>query len=162
MLLELVGIALLQSLACLMMDQERFRKLLQLIGGVAITLVLLSRVMTFDFAAYASALRESGSLGSWDAKTALAENEKLNRRYIEQACAAYILDKAGEMGVPLMDAKVTLAWNTDGYWYPVHAELTVPNGNGYHPTLADTIQTDLGIPLSEQIWREEGERNGSQ
>lgn len=154
MLLSLIGIALLQSVCTLLTNDEKHKTILRLAGGIAMVTLLLSSLRSFDYDAYASSLRTSlqaTELGD----AALKERRKLNRTLIEQECRAYILDKAEALGADLKEASVTLSWNTDGYWYPSAAELKVSENGAYHSGLADVIQTDLGIPLSAQVWREE-------
>ena len=156
LLLELIGLAMLQTLMLLFIRTDALRNLVKLIGGVAMVLVLLSRVIAFDFAAYSSAIQSQMNSSALDGDALREQQDRLNRLYIEQECAAYILGKAEQLCVPLRSASVTLAWNTDGYWYPIHAVLTVSAGQAPSAVLEDTIQTDLGIPASEQVWQEEG------
>ena len=61
------------------------------------------------------------------------------------------------MQIELSSAEVTLAWNTDGFWYPVHAEMTVTEENTELSMLKRLIESELGIPIAEQIWRAENE-----
>ena len=162
LLLELIGIALLQSIVMLFAGNDSTRRIIQLVGGVAMTLLLISGVMRFDYAAYASALWPQQEQGLWNGDLVREENDRLNRLLIEQECAAYILDKARELNVELLDASVGLSWSTNGYWYPSQASLVVPKGAGKSAQLADLIQTELGVPMEAQTWREDETTDGSE
>ena len=154
-LFALIGIALLQTVLCLLVEEEKYRSILCISGGLAMILLLLGQVLSFDYNVYASALREQIHTSELT-ENIRTDNERLNRMFIEQECRAYILDKAYVLEVPMIDAAVSLRWNTDGYWYPCSAELTIPSDGEKNDTLSDAIQTDLGIPLSEQTWIREG------
>ena len=162
MLLELIGIAMLQTVVMLFAGNDSTRKTIQLVGGVSMTLVLLSSVMRFDFSAYSSALWPQQEQNAWSSDFVREKNDRLNRLLIEEECAAYILDKARELNVELLDASVGLSWSTNGYWYPSQAVLVVPKGTGTSAQLADVIQTQLGVPLDAQTWREDDTTDGSE
>lgn len=155
LLLALIGIALLQSICMLLIDDAKQKSIIRFTGGVAMVTMLLGSVLSFDYSAYASMLRSRLHYTEMT-DAAQEENQRLNRMFIEKQCSAYILDKAAALGTELSGAAVTLSWNTDGYWYPSAAELTIPHLSKQSQALADVIQTDLGIPLSSQTWREEG------
>ena len=154
MLLALIGITLLQSVCILLADDAKHKAILQLTGGIAMVIILLESILSFDYDAYASSLRrEQNDVEMTDA--AQSETMRLNRLFIEQECRAYILDKASSLGADLTDAAVTLSWDTDGFWYPSAAELTIPAHGERSAALADAVQTDLGISSLSLTWREE-------
>ena len=156
MLLELIGVALVQAILTLLVEEERFRLLLRLIGGVAMAVILLRAVTNFDDAAYAAAQRKLQFSGAWDAGAAETERQRLDRLFIEAECEAYIADRANEMGMALSGIEVSLDWSTEGYWYPARVTITAPNGEMGMQALADEIYASLGITPENQTWREEG------
>ena len=149
----LIGISLCESIVLLIVDEDRIGKIVRLIGGTAMTAVLLTAVTEFDFHTYASALQREQSEIQWDADTARENVNLLQRRYIESQCEAYILERASQMRIDISEVVVTLAWNTDGYWYPVHAELQVNCSCTLLSDLKRMIESELGIPIREQVWR---------
>lgn len=155
LLFGIIGLAILQSVCGLLIEEKNQKFILRFVCGLATVTLLLGCLTSFDFETYASSLREHTQF-SGVPETARSDGERLNRMFIENECAAYILNKAASMKAPLSDAAVSLSWNTNGYWYPSGVELTIPCGSERDSALADMITTDLGIPLSSQIWREEG------
>ena len=153
MLLSLIGISLLQCFLQFLLKEEQDHKILCLIGGAAMAALVISGLTGFDYDAYSSSLARERELGRWNEESVREEVNTLHRRYIEEQCAAYILEKASQHRIDLSDAVVTLAWNTDGYWYPVHAEMTVSACDADLSSLKRLIERDLGISSSEQIWR---------
>ena len=138
-LLSLAGVALLTALASLFPTSESLRRITKLAGGVALTCLLFSPLVTFDYDAYAAALQDYHVSVSTDGAVS-DSSERLQRTVIESEMRTYILDKAVQCGAALDDAQVTLRWSTDGYWYPQSVRL------------AQIIEADLGIPRARQEW----------
>lgn len=155
LLLQMIGIALLETAGCMLVERKAFRSVIRLAGGAAMTLLLLESVMTFDYQAYASALKSAYDL-NLETEQLQSERDRLDRLYIERECAAYILNQAEKLGAAVLDASVSLSWNTDGFWYPTAAELLLPAGEEPSEPLSDVITAELGIAKSAQVWREEG------
>lgn len=149
-LLALAGAALLTALAAMIPTSESLRRIVKLIGGVALTCLLFSPLVTFDYGSYAAALQDCRVSVSTDGAVS-DSSERLQRTVIESELRAYILDKAAQCGVSLADAQVTLQWSTDGYWYPYAVRL-VTAGAAENSRLAQTIEADLGIPCARQEW----------
>lgn len=154
MLLNLIGIAFLQLLAIQLLDTRKQKALVRFAGGTAMAAILLGQVIQFDYDAYASTLRKMMNCSEITENTQ-EESRRLNRLFIEKECSAYIIEKADALGVTLLEVDVTLSWNTDGYWYPSAAALTVLVPCDHRRELEVWIETDLGIPISSQTWNEE-------
>lgn len=159
LLFSLFGLSLLESIVLLIISDEQISRLVKLIGAAAMTAVILGGIKEFDYHAYAASLQREHWELKWNADSVKTDVEQLHRRYIESQCAAYILDRAQQMQIELSDVSVALEWNTDGYWYPVHAEISVMNKNADLAPLKRMIESELGIPIAEQIWRGEDQSN---
>ena len=149
-LLSLAGAALLTALAAMFPTSESLRRIVKLIGGVALTCLLFSPLVAFDYDSYAAAL-QSCRLAVQTDGAAPDCGDGLQRTVIESELRAYILDKAAQCGVSLVDAQVTLQWSTDGYWYPYSVRL-ITSGAAENSRLAQTVEADLGIPRARQEW----------
>ena len=68
---------------------------------------------------------------------------------IAEQTEAYILDKAGELG---LEVTVRVETRTEGNGIPVpwSAELT----GAQSEALASALETELGIPAERQVWHE--------
>lgn len=152
-LFSLIGLSLLQSVLLLLIRDEHFEKIIKLIGGVAMASALIAGVSEFDYQTYAASLQREKTDFQWDADSAKEEVRLLHRRYIEAQCEAYILENASRMQIELTEVEVSLAWNTEGYWYPVHAEITAADSSEDLAALKRLIESELGIPIGEQIWQ---------
>ena len=150
-LLSLAGVALLTALASLFPTSERVRRVTKLAGGVALTCLLFSPLVTFDYDAYAAALQDYHVSVSTDGAVS-DSSERLQRTVIESEMRTYILDKAAQCGAALDDAQVTLQWSTDGYWYPQSVRLVTSGPAAENSRLAQIIEADLGVPRTRQEW----------
>lgn len=153
MLLSMIGIALMELLLSAYAGSESMKRAVHLLCGTAMAVLVLSRVIGFDYTGYAAALQRTDAASPWSVESAVESGEQLNRRLIEDRCRAYILDKAGEMNVRLTDAAVTLTWSTDGYWYPTAATLVSVVGQERSETLERMLESDFGIPPNQVEWR---------
>lgn len=150
-LLSLAGVALLTALASLFPTSESLRRVTKLAGGVALTCLLFSPLVTFDYDAYAAALQDYHVSVSTDGAVS-DSSERLQRTVIESEMRTYILDKAAQCGAVLDDAQVTLQWSTDGYWYPHEVRIVSGADENQRAKLSDCIQTQLGISVENQDW----------
>jgi len=169
-LLSLAGVALLTALASLFPTSESLRRVTKLAGGVALTCLLFSPLVTFDYDAYAAALQDYHVSVSTDydslaeaisrlelekeeARTGIEiQNQELVASIISGRVQTYILDKAAQCGAALDDAQVTLQWSTDGYWYPQSVRLVTSGPAAENSRLAQIIEADLGVPRTRQEW----------
>ena len=152
-LFVLIGFSLLQSILLLIVKDEKSGRILKMIVGVAMAAALLAGFTTLDYQTYAASLqREQAEIRA--KVDSVEENANaLHRRYIESECAAYVLERAAQLQIELSGVTVTLAWNASGFWYPVHAEITLKDRHADIFPLKQLLESEMGIPLEEQIWR---------
>lgn len=79
------------------------------------------------------------------------ERTNMSRTIIEQELEAYILDKALSLGIEGAQAKVTLRWSEEGFWYPYEVSVATPGSFG-RSSLESCIAGDLGVPAERQYW----------
>ena len=153
MLFSMIGISLLQSLLLLIAKDDGQRNVLNLIAGTAMASVLIAGITGFDYRVYASSLQREKAEIRWDADQAKQDADAFRRRYIESECEEYILESASKMQIELSDVQVALEWDTEGFWFPAHAEIRVKNQNADLLPMKRMLESDLGIPEDEQVWR---------
>ena len=150
-LLSLAGAALLTALAAMFPTSESLRRIVKLIGGVALTCLLFSPLVSFDYDSYAAALQDCRVSVSTDGAVS-DTSERLQRTVIESELRAYILDKADALGISAADAAVTARWSEEGFWYPWESRVSCPEGG--RAALSEAIEAELGIPPERQSWEE--------
>ena len=147
-ILGLTGAAAVCAVATLLTPRGPVKGVTRTLCGVVMAAALLSPLLGFDFPAYSLNLSEYRARG--DALIGRAEeiSGAINRRSIEAELEAYILDKAQTLGAAADAAKVTVEWSTEGFWFPVAAEID----GGYDAALSAFIEGELGIPREAQTW----------
>ena len=147
-ILGLTGAATVCAVATLLTPRGPVKGVTRTLCGVVMAAALLKPLIGFDFPAYSLNLSEYRARGA--ALTGQAEeiSDALNRRSIEAELEAYILDKAQTLGAAVSGAEVTVAWSTEGYWYPVAAEIE----GSYDAALSALIEGELGVSREAQTW----------
>ncbi len=134
-------------------------KTLRLVCALLLMAVLLSPLGRMDFSACAEELSRQRLLGSDLSGRGEREALRLLGSIIQEKTEAYILDKAAELKVPAVMARVTLVPGEE-VPYPWSAELWVEGSGQGDPALAEVLEGELGIPRERQVWhaysRDEG------
>ena len=128
------------------------KRVLRLICGLVLTLVLISPLARPNREDYALSLAAYHMRIS-DLTEELQETEKrLNRMYIEERCAAYILDEAHALGLEGR-VEVRAKWRDD-CWVPWEARLYIKADNENKRRLTARLEGELGIAAERQTWYE--------
>lgn len=153
-LTSVVLVSVLLSAAQSLIPPGTVRKAAGFTGGLILLLVLLRPVLgadlehlELDFDHYQAAVEERQE------ELADTQTEAMASIIAEQT-EAYILDKAGELG---LEVTVRVETRTEGNGIPVpwSAELT----GSWSQALASARETELGIPAERQVWHEREAEN---
>lgn len=124
--------------------------------GLCCMLLLLISVLTafrsFDYSSYSLELARYRELGHELAGGAEESSSRLERRLIEQECAAYILRQADSLGIKELSAAVKLRWDSSGVWVPESARMIGSCSADQRTRLQALIAADLGIDDLHQEW----------
>ena len=112
------------------------------------TLALLSPIKGLDMSGYSLNLARCSQQAEEIGATAQEISDSLSRTFIEERCAAYILDKARLLGSEPGAVRVTARWSSEGVWYPAEAEIEAQ----YDRRLSEKIEEELGITAQNQHW----------
>lgn len=152
-IIGIVAASLLSSLALTLSPAGRVKSVTRLVCGLVCALTVASPLFQLDIDTIAAGI--AGYQRRAEEITAQAEDEEkmLERTYIEEKYAAYILAKATEAGASVTDAAVLARWDDEELvWYPWEATLY----GTYSPELSRSIEADLGIPAQRQNWSDNG------
>ncbi|MBR1497853.1 MAG: hypothetical protein IJ617_09525 [Oscillospiraceae bacterium] len=151
-ILGMVGASMVCAAAAELTPKGPVKGVVKTMCGVVLASALLGPLLRFDFPSYALHLARARSEAAAVTARAGEISSELDRRVIEERTRAYILDKAKALGSAVTDARVTLEWSTEGFWYPTAAELD----GEYHRGLSELIAAELGIGRGAQTWKERG------
>ena len=142
-LTSVVLVSVLLSAAQSLIPPGTVRKAAGFTGGLILLLVLLRPVLGADLEHVEERQEELADTQAEAMASIIAEQTE-----------AYILDKAGELG---LEVTVRVETRTEGNGIPVpwSAELT----GSWSQALASALETELGIPAERQVWHEREAEN---
>ena len=155
----IVAASVISSAALMLTPPGRVRWVTRMACGILCSLAVISPVLKLDAETLSVNMAAYEKEAQRVTEQAQEEAKMLERTYIEEECAAYILSKAEENGVPLSRAEVSARWDDgEGVWYPWSADLE----GEYSPRLSVLMESSLGIPAQRQTWAysEEGSESG--
>lgn len=147
-ILGLAGAAVFCALCSAVTPDGSVKKVQKLLCAVVMTLALVSPLAGLDMSAYSLNLARCRKQAEEIGASAQEISDSLSRTFIEERCAAYILDKARLLGLSPSGVKVTAQWSGEGVWYPVEAEIEAQ----YDRRLSEKIEEELGITAQNQHW----------
>ncbi len=145
--------SLLSSLAMALSPPGRVKAVTRMVCGLVCALAIASPLVTLDMDAVSvglEAYREQAQI--WQEKGE-EEGKMLERTYIEEQCAAYILGKAEESAAAVDSVTVEACWDDEALlWYPWSVQVD----GAYDAVLSRLIEGELGVPAERQNWSEDG------
>lgn len=150
---ELCVFSIFSAVASAIVPEGGAKRVMGIVISAVMLCITLESVTAIDFDSYrlmAAKYRETGM-----SLTAEAENvsDRLNRLVIERECEEYIYDRAAKFGTELSSVRVTASWHPDGLWLP--SALEIGSAEARNDRLCSAIEAELGIPTSEQVWKNE-------
>ena len=155
-LLAVIAAALLCAVAKTLMPSGAVKRVGRLVCGLVLIGAILSPLGTPDLEGSRRWLEEyTTSLRAREAELEETANSQI-KVIIEQKLAAYIVDKAAQLGV-ICRARVECKLSEDGLYLPVRTEVYGVMTADVQSELIRTIASDLGVPAQSQIYVEEEE-----
>ena len=153
-LLALVAASLICALADALMPKGAVKRVGRLVCGLVLASAILSPLAGLDVESGQSWLERH--LASVELQRAELEEEVNGQMkvIIEQEYAAYIVDKAAQLGLDCT-ARVECERSEDGVYLPARTETSGLWTAGAQEKLIRVIETDLGVPRERQLYVEE-------
>ena len=156
-LLEVITVSILCAAADSLMPAGGVKQVGKLVFGVLMVCVVLGPLAQWKIGEGENWLQEYSVQLEQNAAVLKEQAENYERAVIEERYAAYIADKAAELGVPC-DVKVVCERKED-LWLPVFVRLRGELEDGVQEELSQLLQQELGIPIEGQYFeqaKEEG------
>ena len=155
-LLAIISASMLCALADALMPSGAVKRVGKLVCGLVLLCAVLSPASDLDLSGGREWL-ENWFDGLEEREKVLEQQVNEERKVIiEREYAAYIVDKAAELGLTCT-ARVSCRAGEEGLFLPERAEVSGFLTEGERERLSLVIQEDLGIPEEEQAYVEEGE-----
>ena len=153
-ILGLTGASILSALAMQLTPEGAARKVAGFVCGVMLSGIMLSPAVRLDRDVLSSALSRYRDTAEELTDDLEYRENRLIRTYIQERCAAYILDEAQLLGITDLSCTVKVKWR-DESWIPWEAELQTAADPELRRRLGDYLNGELGIPEERQRWNEE-------
>ena len=141
--------SMVMAVAEVLVPEGSIRRICRLAGGLMLLLAAINPVLKLEEGALSRALTEYRIAAQDYGDVLVEKNNLLYKTIIEEETAAYILDKAKELGISC-SAEVIFAYDEQGNPYPdrvnIFGQLTQPQKE----QLSRIIETDLGVPPKHQ------------
>ena len=163
-MMELVGnwltgvtaAAVLCALANSLMPEGPVRRVGRMAFGLAVLEAVLGPVLRLEPMEPETWLEEYGQVMAVQRQELEQTRAETARAVIEQSCAAYIADKAAELGAACT-ARVTCAGEGGENWLPDRVTVRGVLTPSQREALSREIRTGLGIPETHQSFETEEE-----
>lgn len=141
---------LLAAVQCLM-PPGGVKRVGQLTGGLLMLLAAASPLLELDLAELSLSLTELRMEQSGSSALLELENTRLVKEIIAEQTAAYIADKAMELGADCA-VEVTYEYSEDGMAYPVAVTVTGPLTSEQRAELERWLEAELAVPREDQSY----------
>lgn len=141
---------LLAAAQCLM-PAGGARRVGSLAGGLLLLLAVAAPLARLDEGALSLAMTEYRLADTGSAALLELENKRLVKQIIEEQTAAYISDKAEELGA-VCAAEVTYDYSGDGVAYPVSVTVRGALTQDQQARLTRLIEAELAVPKENQTY----------
>ena len=155
-LLSIIAVSLVCALADALMPGGAVKRIGRMVCGLVLMAAVLAPLAGLDAAGGQRWLEDYFSALEQREVELKQEVDGRMKVIIEQEYAAYIMDKAAELGLNC-SARVTCRENGDGLFLPHRAEVAGVLPEDGRVQLARIIREDLGIPETEQTYVSEEE-----
>ena len=153
---ELIALSVLLGFVLFLCPEGGVKQMLTALSAALLAMAILRSVKGFDYDALAMENAKLHEAEQSITRGGEQAAQKLNRLYIEQEYAAYILERASTLGAELSGAEVTVSWDYEGLWVPYSSHVTGRLDPETRRELARLIREELGIPAERQYWYENG------
>ena len=153
---ELIALSLILGLALHLCPEGGFKQVLTVLSAALLGMAVLTSFKGLDYDALAlgnAKLHEQEAAIIEDGERA---SQKLNRLFIEDEYASYILNRAELLGVSDLEIQVQSQWSYEGLWIPYAAQIKGTVGTDDKAALERLLRDDLGIPTERQYWDTNG------
>ena len=152
-LLGVACTALLMAVADSLAPAGSVKKVCRMAGRLALLLAAVGPLLRLDIGVLDNMLEEYRTAVRSYEKTLEEQNNLFYQTIIEEETAAYIVDKAEEMGISCQ-AEVTLSYDENGVPCPWEVTAWGTWTDETREELARLLEDDLGVPPQRQHYEE--------
>jgi Stage III sporulation protein AF (Spore_III_AF). len=128
------------------------RKITIFASGFMLIVAMIKPVIGFDYSTFSSSVMQYGTMGQEYSVMLKEKNDSMLKRIIEERSAAYISDKATNLGMENITVKVGSEKGDGEYPYPYDVHVKAKYSISQKKALSDYLESEFGVPVSRQYW----------
>ena len=148
-IMGLTSACIITAVAQMLNREGGVARVTRLVCSLVLCAVLFSPLAKLDLDAYSLSLADYRSRAEALTGDLAAQERRLRRVYIEEECAAYILDEAHALGAEGR-VEVKAKWREDN-WVPWEVSAELHGGADVRGKLSAFITANLAIPEERQM-----------
>lgn len=153
---ELIALSVLLGFSLYLCPEGGVKLVLTALCAALLGISVLRPFAEFDYDTLAlqnAKLRDTEQRITQDAEQAV---QTLNRLYVEDEYASYVMNRAAQLGIEGLRAEIEVEWAYEGLWIPCAARLSGAPEPEDRAALSRILRDELGIPAERQVWCEDG------
>lgn len=143
--------AIILALAECLTPEGSAKKAGRMAGGLLLMLAVVQPLVGLDYDAMARAVSQYHVSAAGYAETLEMDNKRLVKAIIEEQTAAYISDKAEELGMDCT-AQVVYHYSEDGMAWPTAVTVRGTFTDAQQASLSKYLEAELAIPKENQTF----------
>jgi len=153
-ILGITSASVLLSIAKALIPKGAVKQVGELACGLILLMAIAAPLAELDIGELSLALTEYRMSGEGSAGLLKIENTELIKEIIEEKTAAYISDKATELGMHC-SAEIAYEYSETGLVYPVAVSLRGTWTESQRAQLTAFIESELAVPKDKQTYEKE-------
>lgn len=146
-------VAVLLAAAECLMPKGSIRKIGRLAGGLLLLLTVAKPLLELDEDSLAMALSQYRIAETGGSELLQIENERMVKEIIAEQTAAYISDKANDLGADCV-VEVAYEFSEEGVVFPTAVTVSGPVTEKQRIELQEFIEVNLGVSKENQTYEE--------
>lgn len=149
-LLQICGLSVLCGLALSLTPEGSGKRVTALCCALLLLTPILRAAGAFDLSSLRLELARYREMERALSDEAEQRAENLNRRIVEEELSSFVTERAKALGLPQLDAKVTVRWDPDGFWVPDRIRIYAALSEEERGTLKESLLSELG--MEDEQW----------
>ncbi len=145
-------VSLIAGILIAVTPKGRIKHIVRIAGGMLLMIAFIKPLMTMRFGSFSSVFRAFKNDAQVYKEQFDSKNKTALHELIEKKTAAYILDKAGELGIAQCKISIALQTDNNDSIYPSEIWISAEASNNQRSALSEIIESEIGIDRESQHW----------
>jgi len=150
---EVCLMSIICSVASNLAPEGAVKRIMGICSSLILFLIIAGPLGEFDMGKYADSLAKYRELETQMSIEAENAKSRINRLVIEEEYKTYIMDKAKEKNISVLEVSLEFSWSTGEYWVPCSVTLVSDETAEIISAFSRILHSELGISEDKIIWQ---------